>query len=117
MIDDLHKHLKEWAEWLESASGPSIPGGNITLHYGHRSGHGKGLVIVRNKNAEAMDLYICELAKALGKHYQRLIMAKYLWKWSDKRIGKELLTCSESTVRIRLQTAHAWLHGRMAKSA
>lgn len=106
-IDDL---LKEWGQWQRTSTGTSGPTGCVTMNYGPRASHGKGLVVHRNPVAEKIDRLVCRMGDALGSQYRRVCIGKYAYQVTDRELA-ERERCSRDTLHRRLDSAHAWIHG------
>lgn len=104
--------LKAWGDWQRSRSGAPGSGSSLTGSYHEREDAGQGLVIARDPQSEELDQLICQMGRSqgMGMHYQRLMVSKYVWSHSNRQMA-ETFRCSEALVKIRIQTAHAWLHG------
>lgn len=106
-IDDL---LREWGGWQRQQTGHSGPSGCVTMHYGPRASHGKGLVVNRNPVAEKIDRLVCLMGDALGSQYKRIVVGKYIYQSIDRELA-ERERCGRDTIHRRLDGAHCWLHG------
>jgi len=69
------------------------------MRYGPRGGHGRGLVVHRDKACERLDLLVCELGDVMGSQYHRIVVSKYVHgcpdretaereRWSDREIAR-----------------------------
>lgn len=102
--------LNAWGRWQRSRSGNIWRCQGLISSYREREDHGTGLVIARDPDSEELDKLICVMGQKMGMFYQHALVSRYVYDESIRQLAIDQ-KCSEALMKVRLQTAHAWLGG------